>query len=139
MAADAIVDILRNISSGLVVYPKVIKAHIMAEIPFMATENIIMAGVKKGGDRQDLHERIRVHSMAAGAVVKIEGKPNDLLERIAADPAFALSASEIDDLLKPELYIGRSASQTSEFVNDVLKPAVAKDAKKKIEDAAVNV
>jgi adenylosuccinate lyase len=139
MAADAIVDILRNISSGLVVYPKVIRAHIMAEIPFMATENIIMAGVKKGGDRQDLHERIRVHSMAAGAVVKTEGKPNDLLERIAADPAFALSTSEIDDLLKPELYIGRSASQTSEFVNDVLKPAIAKDARKKIEAATVNV
>ena len=84
-----------NVSKGLVVYPKVIEAHLMAELPFMATENIMMDAVKAGGDRQELHERIRVHSMAAGKVVKEEGKPNDLLDRIAADPAFNVTREDL--------------------------------------------
>ncbi|MDR0817214.1 MAG: adenylosuccinate lyase [Clostridiales Family XIII bacterium] len=119
MAADAVVDILRNIAGGLVVYKKVIHAHIMAEIPFMATENIIMAGVKNGGDRQELHERIRVHSMEAAKVVKQQGKPNDLLERIAADPSFGLSPADIEGLSDPAQYTGRSASQVTEFTSQI--------------------
>ena len=87
LAVDGILDLYMNVVDGLVVYPKVIHQHLMNELPFMATENIMMDAVKAGGDRQELHERIREHSMAAGRVVKAEGKPNDLLERIAADPA----------------------------------------------------
>jgi adenylosuccinate lyase len=126
MAADAIVDILRNISGGFVVHEQVIRAHIMSEIPFMATENILMEAVKKGGDRQELHERIRVHSMAAAGAVKDEGKPNDLLARIAADSAFGLTERDIENLLEPSLYIGRSASQVEEFVEDHIRPITDK-------------
>jgi adenylosuccinate lyase len=125
MAADAVVDILRNIAGGLVVYNKVIHAHIMAEIPFMATENIIMAGVKNGGDRQQLHEQIRIHSMEAAKVVKQQGKPNDLLKRIAEDPAFGLTNDDIAGLLDPALYTGRSASQVEEFTTQI-KPLISK-------------
>ncbi|MDF3002395.1 MAG: adenylosuccinate lyase [Bacillota bacterium] len=124
MATDGILDICRNISTGLVVHEKVITQHIMNEIPFMATENILMEAVKKGGDRQELHERIREHSMAAGARVKDEGLNNDLLERIAADEVFGLSLEAIKDLLKPEDYIGRSADQTVELIEEYIKPIV---------------
>jgi len=124
MAADAILDILRNISSGLVVNEKVIRSHIEAELPFMATENILMAAVKKGGDRQKLHEKIRQHSMAAAAEVKRKGKANDLLTRIAKDPAFGLSEAEIAGALDPKLYIGRSAEQVEEFIATKIKPTV---------------
>lgn len=122
MAIDGILDICRNITSGFIVHEKVILQRIMNEIPFMATENIMMAAVKKGGDRQELHERIREHSMKAGNVVKEEGKPNDLLERIAADPVFGLSFQDIEKLLAPEDYIGRSAEQIEEFVEEYIKP-----------------
>lgn len=122
MAADGMLDICRNISTGLVVHEKVITQHIMNEIPFMATENILMEAVKKGGDRQELHERIREHSMAAGARVKDEGLNNDLLERIAADEVFGLSLETIKDLLKPDDYIGRSADQTEELIEEFIKP-----------------
>ncbi|MDR2487817.1 MAG: adenylosuccinate lyase [Clostridiales Family XIII bacterium] len=125
MAADAILDILRNVTdpeNGLVVHPEVIRQHILAELPFMATENILMDAVKKGGDRQVLHEVIRVHSQAAAARVKDEGLPNDLLERLATDPAVPLSSEEIDALLEPSLYTGRSAEQTEEFVREVVLP-----------------
>ncbi|MDF2656177.1 MAG: adenylosuccinate lyase [Bacillota bacterium] len=122
MAADGMLDICRNISTGLVVHEKVITQHIMNEIPFMATENILMEAVKKGGDRQELHERIREHSMAAGARVKDEGLDNDLLERIAADEVFGLSLEAIKDLLKPDDYIGRSADQTEELIEEFIKP-----------------
>jgi adenylosuccinate lyase len=125
MAADAVIDILRNIAGGLVVYKKVIHAHIMAEIPFMATENIIMAGVKNRGDRQQLHEQIRIHSMEAAKVVKQQGKPNDLLRRIAEDPAFGLTKDDIESLLDPALYTGRSASQVEEFTTQI-KPLISK-------------
>ncbi|MDR0875439.1 MAG: adenylosuccinate lyase [Clostridiales Family XIII bacterium] len=122
MAADAILLILRNIAEGLVVNKKVIETHLMAELPFMATENILMAAVKKGGDRQELHERIREHAQASAAEVKTHGRPNDLLERIAADPAFGLTKGETYGLLKPELYTGMSARQVEDFVEEYIRP-----------------
>jgi adenylosuccinate lyase len=125
LAADAILDIMRNIAAGLVVNKSVIRVHIDAELPFMATENIIMAGVKNGGDRQKLHEKIRVHSMAAAEQVKRYGKPNDLLDRIAADPDFELSASDMKTLLDPSLYTGLSAMQVEEFAAQI-RPVIVK-------------
>ena len=107
---------------GLVVYPKVIEKHMMAELPFMATENIMMDAVKAGGDRQELHERIRTLSMEAGKAVKEEGKDNDLLQRIAADDAFGLSLDELKEAMKPERYVGRSARQVEVFLRDVIRP-----------------
>ena len=107
------------------VYPKVIEAHLMAELPFMATENILMDAVKAGGDRQELHERIRELSMEAGKTVKEEGRPNDLLDRIAADPAFNISKEALQKVMKPENYIGRSAEQTLEFLDGVIKPVLS--------------
>ena len=124
LAVDAILNIYMNVASGLVVYPKVIAQRIQSELPFMATENIMMDAVKKGGDRQALHEKIRVHSMAAGRVVKEEGKPNDLIDRIAADPDFQLSHAEIDAILKPENFIGRSVGQVEEFLKDYVDPVL---------------
>ena len=125
LATDSILELYINISTGLVVYPKVIEAHLMAELPFMATENIMMDAVKAGGDRQELHERIRELSMEAGKAVKEEGKPNDLLDRIAADPAFNTSKEALQKVMKPENYIGRSAQQTSEFLDGVIKPILS--------------
>lgn len=122
MATDAILDICTNISTGLVVHRKVIHQRIMSEIPFMATENILMEAVKRGGDRQELHERIRELSMEAGSRVKDEGLNNDLLERIAGDPAFGLSFGDVEKLMNPADYIGRSAQQTEEFVDEYLEP-----------------
>ncbi len=122
LGVDAILDIGINVTSGLVVYPKVIAKHVNAELPFMATENIIMEGVKRGGDRQELHEQIRVHSMAASKVVKEEGKDNDLLDRIAADESFKLNHSEIESLLDHQLYIGRSPEQVTEFISEFVQP-----------------
>ena len=107
---------------GLVVYPKVIESRLRSELPFMATENIMMDAVKAGGDRQELHEKIRVHSMAAGKVVKEEGKANDLLERIAADPAFGMNMEQLQAIMKPENFVGRAPQQTEEFVNEVINP-----------------
>ena len=128
LATDAILELFINVSDGLVVYPKVIEAHMMAELPFMATENIMMDAVKAGGDRQELHEKIRVHSMAAGRVVKEEGKDNDLLERIAADPAFGVTIEELLAKTNPKDYVGRAPEQTVEFVETVVKPIVAENA-----------
>ena len=122
MAADAIIDILRNISDGLIVHEKVIHARIMSEIPFMATEDILMEAVKKGSDRQELHEKIRVHSMEAGKLVKEEGKANDLLTRIAADDAFGLSEKDLAKLMDPKLYTGLSSEQTEDFIRTHIKP-----------------
>ena len=125
LAADGILELYINVADGLVVYPKVIEAHLMAELPFMATENIMMDAVKMGGDRQELHERIRLHSMDAGKVVKEQGKPNDLLDRIAADPAFHITKEALQKVLKPENYVGRSIEQTTEFLNGVIKPILS--------------
>lgn len=122
LAVDGILDLYLNIVDGMVVYEKVIHKHLMAELPFMATENIMMDAVKAGGDRQELHEKIRVHSMAAGKVVKEEGKPNDLLERIAADPAFGMNMEQLQSIMKPENFVGRAPQQTEEFVNEVINP-----------------
>lgn len=124
LTVDAILNIYMNVAGGLVVYPKVIEKHILAELPFMATENILMDAVKKGGDRQELHERIRVHSMAAGRVVKEDGKPNDLIERIVADPAFNLTNEDIRKILKPENFIGRANYQVSEFIEEYVNPVL---------------
>ncbi|MDR0853100.1 MAG: adenylosuccinate lyase [Clostridiales Family XIII bacterium] len=124
MATDAVLDILRNVTSGLVVYDSVITSHVMAELPFMTTENIIMEAVNRGGDRQKLHEQIREHSMAAAGAVKKEGKPNDLLGRIAGDPAFSLTENEIEGLLDPKLYTGRAAQQTEDFIREKIEPII---------------
>lgn len=125
LAVDAILNIYNNIADGIVVYPNMIRKRVMEELPFMATENILMEAVKRGGDRQELHERIRVHSMEAARKVKEEGKPNDLLQRIADDPSFDLSYDELSKVLLPENYIGRSKEQVEEFLNDIVKPLLA--------------
>ena len=122
LAVDGILQLYMNVTANMVVYPKVIEKHIMAELPFMATENIMMDAVKAGGDRQELHEKIRVHSMAAGAVVKNEGKENDLLERIAADESFGLTLEQLKARMNPAEYVGRAPGQTREFVRDYLNP-----------------
>ena len=122
LAIDGILDLCLNVVDGLVVYPKVIEKHMMAELPFMATENIMMDAVKAGGDRQELHERIRELSMEAGKTVKVEGKDNNLLELIAADPAFNLSLEYQQRSMDPKKYIGRAKEQTERFVNEVVQP-----------------
>lgn len=122
LATDGILEIYMNITSGLVVYPKVIEARLMSELPFMATENIMMDAVKMGGDRQILHEKIRQHSMAAGKRVKEEGAENDLLDRIAADPAFNMTREQLQSLMKPENFTGCAAQQTEAFLTDFVRP-----------------
>lgn len=126
LAIDAILNIYINVTSGMVVYDKVINRRVMEKLPFMATENIMMRAVEAGGDRQELHERLRVHSHAAAANVKLEGKENDLIKRIAEDKAFGLTEEEINSLLEPEKYIGRSIHQTEEFIQDVAQPIIDK-------------
>ena len=121
---DAVLILYRNVVDGLVVYPKVIEQHLMNELPFMATENIMMDAVKKGGDRQELHERIRQHSMEAGKTVKMEGKKNDLLERIAADPMFGLTIEELNAIMEPKNFVGRAPEQTKEFVEGYVIPVL---------------
>lgn len=127
LTVDAILNIYINVASGLVVYPKVINQRILSELPFMATENILMDAVKKGGDRQELHERIRVHSMEAGRVVKEEGMANDLIERILSDEAFGLTRDEVEAILKPENFIGRADKQVEEFIHEYVDPALAEN------------
>ena len=122
LAIDGILDLCLNVVDGLVVYPKVIYKHFMAEIPFMATENIMMDAVKEGGNRQELHEKIRQLSMEAGKTVKEEGKDNNLVDLIAADPAFGLTKEQIEANLKPELYVGRAPRQVEVFLRDVVRP-----------------
>lgn len=124
LAVDAILNIYINVTSGLVVYDRVIYRRVMEKLPFMATENIMMKSVKKGANRQQLHERLRVHSHAAAAKVKLEGKANDLIDRIENDPTFPLTRSEIESQLDPGLYIGRSVSQTDEFIKNYAKPVI---------------
>lgn len=125
LAVDSILNIYMNVTNGLVVYPKMVRSRLMAELPFMASENIMMDAVKRGGNRQELHERIREHAMAAGKVVKELGEPNDLLERIAGDPAFGLSMEDLDKIVIPENYTGRSAEQVKEFIENCVRPALA--------------
>ena len=130
LGVDAILNIMLNVCDGLVVYPKVVRARLMNELPFMATENIMMSAVKKGGDRQELHEKLRVHSQAAAAVVKQEGLPNDLIDRVCADPDFNLTKEEIVAFLKPENFVGRAPEQVAEFLENVVKPILAENAGK---------
>ena len=124
LAIDGILDLCLNVVDGLVVYPKVIEKHMMAELPFMATENIMMDAVKAGGDRQELHERIRELSMEAGKTVKVEGKDNNLLELIAADPAFNLTLEELQKTMEPKKYVGRAKEQTEAFLAKVIQPVL---------------
>ena len=124
LAIDGILDLCLNVVDGLVVYPKVIEKHMMAELPFMATENIMMDAVKAGGDRQELHERIRELSMEAGKNVKVEGKDNNLLELIAADPAFNLTLEDLQKAMEPSRYTGRAKEQTEAFIANVVQPVL---------------
>lgn len=124
LAVDAILGLYINVVDGLVVYDKVITKHFMSEIPFMATENIMMDAVKKGGDRQELHEKIRQYSMEAGHNVKVEGKENNLAELIANDPSFSLTLEEINAVMKPENFVGRSPQQVDDFIQEVINPVL---------------
>ena len=130
LAIDGILDLCLNVVDGLVVYPKVIEKHLMSELPFMATENIMMDAVKAGGDRQELHERIRELSMEAGRTVKVEGKENNLLELIAADPAFNLSLEDLKKTMDPARYVGRAPLQVDNFLKNVVDPVL--DANKEL-------
>jgi predicted GTPase len=125
---DAILNIMLNVTDGLVVYPKMIRQRIMRELPFMATENIMMDAVKKGGDRQALHEKIREYSMIAGKHVKEDGLENDLCDMILADPMFMITKEELDAILQPENFTGRSEQQTEEFVDNCIRPILAANA-----------
>jgi adenylosuccinate lyase len=137
LAADGILQILINVTGGLVVYPKVIGARIASELPFMATENILMAGVKAGGSRQELHEKIRLHSHAAAAQVKNFGKPNDLIGRLKADIAFR--KVDFETVLKPKNYIGRAPQQVDEFIREIVTPIRRKYRKELNRKAELNV
>ncbi|MEG0769304.1 MAG: adenylosuccinate lyase [Ruthenibacterium sp.] len=139
LGVDAILNIMMNVCDGLVVYPKVVRARVMAELPFMATENIMMSAVKKGGDRQALHERLRVHSQAAARVVKEEGGSNDLLQRVCADPAFHLTQHELAALMQPEDFVGRAPQQVTEFLDEWIRPLLAAHAKELGEKAELSV
>lgn len=127
LGTDAILNIMLNVTGGLVVYEKVIRRRVMNELPFMATENIMMRAVEKGGDRQELHERIRQHSVAAGKIIKEEGGENDLVDRIAADPIFMTTKEEIMATLEPERFIGRCPEQVDEFLNGFIRPLLEKN------------
>ena len=140
LAVDGILSLYANVADGLVVYPKVIEQRLRKELPFMATENIMMDAVKKrGADRQQLHEKIREHSMAASRVVKVEGGENDLLERIAADEAFGVTLEELEKILKPENYTGRAKEQTEDFLAELVQPVLDKYADIESDKPEINV
>ena len=139
LAADAILNILINVTSNLVVYPKVIRQRVMRELPFMASENIMMDAVKRGGDRQALHEKIRTYSMQAGKRVKEEGLDNNLIELILADPEFGLNKDDIEAILVPENYTGRSAEQVDEFLAGYVKPLLDANTDSTHETAEISV
>ncbi len=126
LAVDGILDLCLNVVDGLVVYPKVIEKRLMSELPFMATENIMMDAVKAGGDRQELHEKIRTLSMEAGRNVKVEGKDNNLLELIAADPAFNMTLEDLQKTMDPSKYVGRSKEQVEAFLSGIIRPLLEK-------------
>lgn len=127
LATDGILDLCLNVVDGLVVYPKVIEKRLKSELPFMATENIMMDAVKAGGNRQELHERIRELSMEAGRNVKVEGRENNLLELIAADPAFNMSLEDLQKTMDPGRYVGRSVEQVEAFLSNVIRPVLAEN------------
>ncbi len=125
LSTDAVLGIFANVTDGLVVYPKVIEKRLMENLPFMATENIMMEAVKRGGNRQELHEKIREYSMQVTKEVKLEGKPNTLIAKMAADPAFMMNEAELNSLLEPSKYIGRSKEQVEEFIEGYIAPLLA--------------
>lgn len=127
LGIDAILNIMMNVTDGMVVYPEIIRRRVMAELPFMATENIMMDAVKKGGDRQELHERIREYSMIAAMEVKQYGRENNLCDLIVADPIFMITKEELDAVLKPENYTGRSAEQVDEYLAEYINPILAEN------------
>ena len=139
LATDAILNLYINITEGLVVYPKMAEKHLRAELPFMATENILMDAVKRGGDRQELHEKIRQHSQASARAVKEEGADCDLLTRIAADPAFGVTMAELEEMMKPENFVGCAPMQTEAFLREYALPVVEKYADDTIEKAEITV
>ncbi len=139
LACDAILNIMINVTSGLVVYPKIVRRRIMAELPFMASENIMMDAVQKGGNRQELHEKIRTYAMQAGKRVKEEGLDNNLIELILEDPSFGLKREDIEAVLVPENYTGRSSEQVTEFLAECVKPLLDKYADMTHEEAEINV
>ena len=139
LAADAILNIMLNVTDGIVVYPKVVRSRLMAELPFMASENIMMQAVEKGGNRQELHERLRQHAIAAGKQVKEEGGENDLLERIANDPIFGVTLDELKGIVDPHKYVGRAPRQTEIFLHDVVKPILDRYADTETETAEINL
>ncbi|MCD7788803.1 MAG: adenylosuccinate lyase, partial [Firmicutes bacterium] len=139
LATDAILNLYVNVSDGLIVYPKVIEKHLLAELPFMATENIMMDAVMRGGNRQELHEKIRVHSMEASRRIKEEGAECDLLDRIAADPAFSVTRGELDKILEPSRYVGCAPEQTEAFLSDEVAPVLAEYEGEDIEAVSINV
>lgn len=139
LAIDGILDLCLNVVDGLVVYPKVIEKRLMSELPFMATENIMMDAAKRGADRQELHEHVRVHSMAASKVIKEEGGENDLLERIANDPIFGVTLDELKGIVDPHKYVGRAPRQTEIFLHDVVKPILDRYADTETETAEINL
>ena len=139
LACDGVLSLVLNVSEGLVVYPKVIRKHLMEELPFMATENIMMDAVKAGGDRQELHEKIRTLSMQAGKRVKEEGKDNNLLDLIAADPAFGMTREALDECMVPERYTGRAKEQTEEYLSEVVRPMLLSHKEETGEHAEINV
>ncbi|SCI38211.1 Adenylosuccinate lyase [uncultured Ruminococcus sp.] len=139
LAVDGILNLYVNVTDGLVVYPKVIDQRLRKELPFMATENIMMDAVKRGADRQQLHERIRVHSMAAARVIKEEGGENDLLERIAADEAFGVTLEELAGIVRPENYVGCAPQQTEEFITEMVEPLLRNYAGVSEEKTEINV
>src|SRR5690606_15408205 len=124
LAIDAILLIQHNVAAGLVVNPEMIRRHLMEELPFMATENLMMRSVKRGGDRQELHERVRQHSLEAGKRIKLQGLPNDLLDRIAADPTFGVTRQELEEELRPERYVGRAPEQVDVFLAEWVEPVL---------------
>lgn len=126
LTADAILELYMNVASGLVVYPKVMEKHLLEELPFMATENLLMEAVKRGKDRQELHERIRVHSMAAAQVVKEQGGENDLLRRLSQDPAFGMSLEEMETMMAPEKFVGMAPQQTQRYIQEEVMPLLKK-------------
>ena len=139
LATDAILNLVMNVADGLVVYPKVIEQHLRRELPFMATENIMMDAAKRGANRQELHEHVRVHSMAASKVIKEEGGENDLLERIANDPIFGVTLDELKGIVDPHKYVGRAPRQTEIFLHDVVKPILDRYADTETETAEINL
>ena len=139
LAPAAILNLVMNVADGLVVYPKVIEQHLRRELPFMATENIMMDAAKRGADRQELHEHVRVHSMAASKVIKEEGGENDLLERIAGDPIFGVTLEELKGIVDPHKYVGRAPRQTEIFLKETVQPVLERYADLETETAEINL